>query len=204
MRLYNCHTHIYPPTSTCIFQSNGEPYPHPYSVGIPPWQAGEISFDFLEAHLQDPYCVALGELGFDGLRGVEFSVQRHVFISQIHLANRFQKPVILHLVKAWHAFHPLMKKMQQTPWVFHGFNQPKLWEEVLHSDLFVSIGPAALRNPHMFRIFPEIPPHRLLLETDDDPMPLEAVYAEFSRLSGQPLENVVAQVEKNFLSIFGA
>jgi len=67
-----------------------------------------------------------------------------------------------------------------------------------------SLGPASLQNPHMHSILTQIPLNRVLFETDDTASDINQVYLNYSLATSTPLEEVYAQIEQNFLAIFGA
>jgi Tat protein secretion system quality control protein TatD with DNase activity len=55
----------------------------------------------------------------------------------------------------------------------------------------------------MREVIPQIPPHRLLFETDDAPQSIAWVYEQYAKLTMQPLVDLCLQIEQNFLAIFG-
>jgi Tat protein secretion system quality control protein TatD with DNase activity len=46
--------------------------------------------------------------------------------------------------------------------------------------------------------------NRILFETDDTGTGINQVYRDYSQATSTPLEEVNAQIEQNFLAIFGA
>jgi Tat protein secretion system quality control protein TatD with DNase activity len=56
----------------------------------------------------------------------------------------------------------------------------------------------------MHSILTQIPENRILLETDNTATDITQVYLDFSLATSTPLEKVYAQIEQNFLAIFGA
>ena len=76
------------------------------TVGVHPHDASKVAgtetFSRLEALLQHPKVVALGEIGLDF--HYDFSprdVQRDVFVEQMRIAARAAKPIIIHTREAW-------------------------------------------------------------------------------------------------------
>lgn len=71
-------------------------------------------------------CVALGEFGldfFDARSASEQSIQQHFFESQLDLAVRYQKPVILHVRKAHDAvLKALRRRNLSCAGVIHAFS----------------------------------------------------------------------------------
>jgi Tat protein secretion system quality control protein TatD with DNase activity len=131
-------------------------------------------------------------------------IQLAMLLAQLTLANELQKPVIFHLVRAWDEFYSLIKSQQHTPWIIHGFNSPKQFPRLVQTKVFLSLGPASLQNPHMQSILSKIPLNRILFETDDTAVDINEVYQDYSLATSTPLAEVHAQIEQNFLAIFGA
>ena len=123
---------------------------------------------------------------------------------QLNIANQLNKPVIFHIVRAWNEFFAIYNTHKQTQWIIHGFNAPKQLNKVLERDIYLSLGPVSIQNPHLRNHLPRIPLHRILLETDDSGENIAAVYQAFSETTGTPMERLCAQIEQNFIAIFGA
>ena len=204
MKYYNAHTHRIPDDHIGIYQSDGVYTAILFSVGVHPWQADVQTLSEIIPALHHKNCRALGEVGLDRLKGPSMEIQRAMLLSQLALANELQKPVIFHLVRAWDEFYALLKSKQQTPWIIHGFNSPKQFPRLLQTNVLFSLGPASLQNPHMQSILSKIPLNRILFETDDTATDINQVYRDYSQATSTPLEKVKAQIEQNFLAIFGA
>jgi TatD DNase family protein len=171
---------------------------------VHPWQADVQTLSEIIPALHHKNCRALGEVGLDRLKGPSMEIQHAMLLAQLNLANELQKPVIFHLVRAWDEFYSLIKSRQHTPWIIHGFNAPKQFPRLVQTKVFFSLGPASLQNPHMQLILSEIPLNRILFETDDTGTDINQVYCDYSLATSTPLEEVMAQIEQNFLAIFGA
>ena len=204
MKYYNAHTHRIPDNHIGIYQSDAEYTARLFSVGVHPWQAAVQTLSEIIPALHHKNCRALGEVGLDRLKGPSMEIQHAMLLAQLALANELQKPVIFHLVRAWDEFYALLKSKHQTPWIIHGFNSPKQVSRLLQTKVIFSLGPASLQNPHMQPILTQIPINRILFETDDTASDINQVYLDYSRATSTPLEEVYAQIEQNFLAIFGA
>lgn len=71
---------------------------HYSAVSLNPKEAEDIALadeviDGLDDYLKHPRCVALGEIGFNNITANE----EHAFIRQLHIANKHNMPVIIHL-----------------------------------------------------------------------------------------------------------
>jgi TatD DNase family protein len=204
MNYFNAHTHRIPNNHIGIYQSDAEYTASLFSVGVHPWHAAVQTLSEIIPALHHKNCRALGEVGLDRLKGPSMEIQHAMLLAQLTLANELQKPVIFHLVRAWDEFYSLLKSQQHTPWIIHGFNSPKQVTRLIQTKVFFSLGPASLQNPHMQSILSKIPLNRILFETDDTAVDINEVYQDYSLATSTPLAEVHAQIEQNFLAIFGA
>jgi TatD DNase family protein len=204
MNYYNAHTHRIPNNHIGIYQSDAEYTASLFSVGVHPWHAAVKPLSEIIPALHHQNCRAIGEVGLDRLKGPSIEIQHAMLLAQLTLANELQKPVIFHLVRAWDEFYSLLKSQQHTPWIIHGFNSPKQVPRLIQTKVFLSLGPASLQNPHMQSILSKIPLNRILFETDDTAVDINEVYQDYSLATSTPLAEVHAQIEQNFLAIFGA
>lgn len=204
MRYYNSHSHDTKFDEFAIVQSNGHSMNSNYSAGIHPWEAESGDLKDIEPLLSHPNCKAIGEIGLDRLKGPSIEIQTKVLLQQLNLAKQLNKPVIFHIVRAWNEFFAIYNTHKQTPWIIHGFNAPKQLTKVLEKDIYLSLGPVSIQNPHLRIHLPNIPLNRILLETDDSGENIAAVYQAFSETTGTPMERLCGQIEQNFIAIFGA
>lgn len=139
-----------------------------YSVGIHPWDTtAAVSCSTLRkllAAARDARVVAIGECGFDRLRGGDITVQQAVFDFHARLAARLHKPLIIHNVHADDLLLAAIRRHRPCPgmWIIHGYRgKPAAAAALLRAGFALSLG---LRyNPDTAAI---IPPERLYRETD--------------------------------------
>jgi TatD DNase family protein len=102
---------------------------HYYSAGIHPWYIDlenlVAQFSKLKKLLEQRNNILLiGECGLDKLKGPEMRLQVEVFRKHLVLAEQFQKPIIIHCVKAFQEVLDIIKKEKfKLPFIFHGFNK---------------------------------------------------------------------------------
>ena len=142
-----------------------------YSVGIHPWDTSEpltlARLKALVAAARDPRVVAIGECGFDRLRGGDIDRQRALFDFHAKLAHRLGKPLIIHSVKSDDLLLNAVRRLRPQPgeWIVHGFRgKPEAARKLLDAGLALSLGKRY--NPATLAI---IPPERLYRETDSMP-----------------------------------
>ena len=129
MRIKDIHTHTLPdvPGEALVCIGCG-PLPqeqgHLFSAGLHPWDVtgnDEDSFSTLEQLLALPQVLAVGECGFDTLRGPSHDLQERAFVRQCNLSEYFSKPMILHVVRDFDSVIRLRKHLSPTqPWLIHG------------------------------------------------------------------------------------
>jgi len=171
MNIIDIHTHVLPdvPGSALVCVGIG-PFPkgsgHCFSVGLHPWDVtgnDDDSFRCLDELVANPRVLAVGECGFDTLKGPSHELQEQAFIRQIELSERFNKPMILHVVRDFDSVIRLRKQVKpKQPWLIHGFRGGCAQMNQLYDHgILVSFGPK--HNPESLKT---VPPERLFLETD--------------------------------------
>lgn len=140
-----------------------------FSVGIHPWDGGlDSSVSELEKIIADKNCLAIGECGLDKLIEIDIEVQKKVFMSQLDLAVKYQKPVIIHCVKAFDELIDICKPYQMyVPLIIHGFNKShQLAKQLIEQGFYISLNPSVFKKNDFD--FNEVPLEKLFLETDDN------------------------------------
>jgi len=140
-----------------------------YSAGIHPWfLTAENARELMEAlknTIIHPRIIAVGEGGFDPLRGPSRKIQYDAFIYQAKLAEEFNKPVVIHAVRAWDVLR--MAKREVNPsvrWIIHGFRgKAKLASELVSENFLLSLGIEGM-SPEVVEAAGI---QNILLETDD-------------------------------------
>lgn len=165
MTMFDVHTHHSGAHDAIINLDPGKT-PEPgrlYSAGIHPWYAADPAPGFEELAAR-PEVVAIGEAGFDRLRGPAPEVQRRAFERCVAVSERLRKPMILHVVRAFDIILAEKKRLRPSqPWIIHGFRgKPALARQLLEAGFYLSYGEGA--NPASVAA---TPPDRLLVETDE-------------------------------------
>ena len=185
----NIHTHR--PTGRGI---------EPASVGIHPWDAAGADAESVREALGRAQ--AVGEIGLDYLHP-DRDAQLRLFEQQLRLAEAAGKPVVLHCVKAFDPTMTLLGRFRLRAVIFHGFiGSPQQAARAVAAGYCLSFGPRSLRSPRTVRALDTVPLERLFLETDDDPTPIETVYAEAAQRLGLPLDRLKEALYANYLRIF--
>lgn len=173
------HTHDASQATTgraVVSQRPGEPMLSGgfYSVGIHPWDTDRpVTLSMLRrlvTDAADPRVVAIGECGFDALRGAPLDEQRRLFDFHARLAERFGKPLIIHAVRAnSELMAAIGRHRPSVPWIIHGFRgKPELARQLVRAGYSLSLGPR--HNP---AVPAAVPASRLYRETDSMPSPVD-------------------------------
>ena len=176
-----------------------------FSFGIHPWNTSEIEDNFLnfEKEISLIKCLAIGEIGLDKLNGPKIDVQKKVFLKQIEISEKYELPIILHCVKSWNEISEIRKLLNPIQsWIYHGFNKAGIINEVLKSDIYVSIGSSIFTNIKLQEIVNLIPNERLFLETDDSNLDIFDIYKKVSEIKKIPLSELEEIIEQNFKRVF--
>ena len=171
MEIRDIHTHLLPqePGTALVCIGNG-PLPadqgHWFSVGLHPWDVtgdDENELESIGEMAKNPQVLAIGECGFDTLKGPTHDLQEQAFIRQVDISERLHKPMILHVVRDFDSVIRLRKQLKPTQsWLIHGFRGGPQQADQLHTHgIQVSLGLKA--NPQTLQ---QIPSDRLFLETD--------------------------------------
>ena len=93
--------------------------PYSVSTGIHPWQLKEdfsLQLNQLTKLASCKNVIAIGECGLDRIKGPAIGIQIDALRAQIEIANRINKPMILHLVKSYSDMLAISHSMK-TPWI---------------------------------------------------------------------------------------
>jgi TatD DNase family protein len=220
------------------------------SYGLHPWDAGNRSpawLETLEARLAAEPTAAVGEIGIDrwilnrarpddprlaGLRRAPLAEQTEVFLVQLQLAARDNRPVTIHCLDAWGTLADLLRDapLPRRGFLLHAYGGSReLAEGFAKLGAYFSFNGAFLdpRKQARREVFATLPADRLLVETDAPAMPLpqawrthklppapdgsvvnhpgniEAAYAGLAALRGLPVAELATQVDANFRRLFG-
>jgi TatD DNase family protein len=213
MEYFNFHTHQFTNQSNIVELVNQYPKDFDetisfYSIGIHPWYIDENRIDedlrIIEEKLQTPNCLAIGECGLDKRIEVPFDLQISVFEKQLELAEKFNKPVVIHCVAAFQEVMAIKKKMKiGVPMIIHGFSKNnQLAEQLIAAGFYLSFGKYLLKNPDLKTVFQNIPNDRFFLETDTIEESIQQVYELASEYKGLNLKELQDVILSNYRKLF--
>ncbi|WP_338226236.1 TatD family hydrolase [Algoriphagus confluentis] len=192
MNLWDFHTHQKGKDHS-IFNGEENPEESRYrSLGIHPWtldQFWEKKWDDISKQVKDSASVlAIGECGFDRIKGPDLELQKAAFHAQTRLAFELGIPVILHCVKGHDLLLEYLKKEKNPPSIiWHGWNlKPDLAIRLLDYPVFFSFGHHLEKEgSHAQAWLKACPTDRMFLETDNSNVEISQIYQAASLILGR-------------------
>lgn len=173
------------------------------AVGIHPWHALEADLSAVEAQIAD--ADAIGEIGLDFACDVPREVQMDIFRAQLALAERHQKAVVLHCVRAFEEVIKVLSEYRLTAVIFHGFiGSKEQAQRAIAQGFYLSFGERTFRSPKTIEAMRSTPLSSLFVETDESPTPIEKIYDKIAALRGIPTDNLTIATEENFKKLIKA
>ncbi|MEG2908164.1 MAG: TatD family hydrolase [Erysipelotrichaceae bacterium] len=156
-----------------IVLSNKYPGMIDIAVGLFPVDMPDLTkqdFEELEVLAQDDHVVAIGEIGLDYYWDKEHKeLQKEGFIRQIELANKLNKPILIHMRDATQDTLAILKQHMKTSGIMHCFSgSVETSKIVLDLGMYISFaGPLTFKNARgLTDVPPIVPMNRIFVETD--------------------------------------
>ncbi|GGA85220.1 TatD family hydrolase [Flavobacterium palustre] len=213
MQYFNLHTHQFKNQEHILELVNQYPQEFDqtitnYSIGIHPLFIDEnrleSDLEILEQKAGLPECLAIGECGLDKRSETSFEIQLEGLKRQFLLAEKFQKPLVIHCVHAFQELVEIKNQLQITvPIIIHGFSKKEqLAKQLLNNGFYLSFGRYLLVNPELESVFNNVPENRFFLETDTSDYTIEEVYAlaaKYKKITVTELQQIISN---NFNTVF--
>ena len=199
-------------------------YPFVYgAVGVHPDYVGDLNeenFAYLEEMAKKDKIVAIGEIGLDYYWDKEgHDVQKEWFTRQLDLAEKLNKPVIIHSREAAEDTFEIMKEYaDKVRGVIHCYSySPEQAKEYVKMGFYIGIGGVVtFKNAKKLKeVVENIPLDRIVLETDCpylSPEPnrgkrnssknLVYVADKIAKLKGVLYEDVIKVTEENARTLY--
>jgi TatD DNase family protein len=213
MKYFNLHTHQLTNQPELLELVNQ--YPQEFDATIPFYSIGihplfidenrlEADFKVLELKLALSECLALGECGLDKRSETAFEIQKTVFERQLALAQKMQKPVVIHCVAAFQELIEIKKRMKiSVPIIVHGFSKKiELAKQLIDNGFYLSFGKNLLLNPESEAVFRSVPNNRFFLETDTIKDGIQDIYALATKYKKLELNELQEIVNENYRTVF--
>ena len=201
MNIIDIHTHVLPRVpGTALVCIGCGPIPqahgHFFSAGLHPWDVtgdDEYKFHILEETIANPLVLAVGECGFDTLKGPSHELQEQAFVRQVRLSEQYAKPMILHVVRDFDSVIRLRRTLKPVqPWLIHGFRGgPEQMNQLYSQGILVSFG--LKHNPESLK---SVPWDRIFVETDGAG-PVEDVISMAASVRNSATQVICSQILRN-------
>jgi TatD DNase family protein len=177
------------------------------SSGIHPWYTDdwEKQMQQLTKLIKDNRIAAIGECGLDIQSLTSIEIQKKIFCKQVELSETFNKPLIIHCVKAFNELIQIHKKLKPAmPWILHGFNpNMEIANRCLELQMKLSFGKLLLLgNIKLENIVQNIPVASVFLETDESEIAITDIYDRYAAIKELPLESLKTEMMNNFKVCF--
>jgi TatD DNase family protein len=180
-----------------------------YSIGLHPWYipdkgAGQF-LNVMEELARRKEVAAIGECGLDKLSKSPMDIQMFVFEKHIEIAEKVQKPLIIHCVRSFNELvQTKIHSGSSVEWIVHGFNAKlQVADMLLRHEMYLSFGKALL-NPesNASKMLPQIEDEMFLLETDDAAISIEEVYKTTADRLHMDIDFLQLLMQTNFINCF--
>jgi len=174
------------------------------AFGIHPWYGAQVTPEWpqqLEKMLLKYPQALIGECGFDSLKGPEKEIQQKIFATQFSLAHQYRRPLLLHMVKAWHLLEPYWHNLPPKT-VFHSFSgSTEILRRCLKANAYIAVNLKIFQRKNAAEILKQIPVSRLLFESDapyqSNPADIENLCCQIARLKGLNFQELSSAVRHN-------
>ena len=189
------------------------------ALGIQPEELDDDinkSLDFIENNIDK--IIAIGEIGLDYYYSNDTKAkQLEIFEKQMKLADKYNKPVIIHSRNAFDDTIKIIKKYPKVKGVIHCFSGSlKEAEEYINQGYMLGIGGiVTFKNSDLKNVLKEIPIQNIVLETDspylspvpnrgkqNNPSNIPHIASFLTNIYNISLKEISQEIEKNVNSIF--
>lgn len=197
-------------------------YPFIYcAVGISPNDCEETTdedIQVIEELLQDPKAVALGEIGLDYHWDVPRDKQKDVFLKQIEIAKRYDKPIVIHARDAYEDTYNILRNAKHYG-IMHCYSgSAQMAQRYIDVGFYISLaGTVTFKNAKTPKeVAKTVDINHLLIETDDPYLtphpfrgklnePANVVYVakKIAKIKNMAIEDVARITTFNAKKVFG-
>lgn len=203
MRFTDCHSHRYSGKDVIRSYYKDSDIPnHLFSCGLHPWHL-KTKKEFVEKNLAHPNMVAIGECGLDRAIETPLEEQMAIFLWQLELAQNFEKPIIIHCVRAFSDLLEIFKeKKLSIPIIFHDYRgnyEQALQLKSLLNKAYFSFGESLIKNKKSQETFKKLAKEDLLLETDESEYSIEDIHLMAQKIHSSEIS---VQINSNWDNLF--
>lgn len=175
------------------------------TIGIHPYDAATATADML-FHLskQAEMVDAIGEIGLDHCCNVDRQAQEFIFKAQLEIAQRLNKGVVLHCVRAFEETMKILKEYNLKFVIFHGFiGSPIQANRATDKGYYLSFGERSLNSPKSIEAMKVTHIDKIFLESDESLISIDEIYNRASSILGVPENLLEYAINENYKNICG-
>ena len=139
------------------------------AIGIHPWYAqncDETRLQTMEKYLQKYSKIWIGECGIDKAKNTDTKKQIDVFLKQTELANKYNRPLIIHSVKADQEISNLFSLLPKRT-IFHSFTGSLEWGlKIQKSGFYLGLNFSFFKKDNATDMLKSLDLSKILFETD--------------------------------------
>jgi len=180
----------------------------PFTYGIHPWHLTRESLGRLTENVRSatgsPNLIAIGEAGFDKLRGSDLETQRRAFELQFEISEEIRKPLFIHCVRAWDELLPAYKRLRpRMPWLIHGFRgNVELAMQLLSKGMYLSFWFDFIIRPESSELLKSLPGDRIFFETDGADVDIGTIYKKAAIDLEKEVDELKRDIRNNYYIFF--
>ena len=177
----------------------------------------EETLQFIEKHIMDDKIVAVGEIGLDYHYECDKDLQKHVFRKQLDIAQKYNKPVIIHSRDCIQDTYNILKEYH-VKGIMHCYSgSVETAREFNKLGFYLGIGGiSTFKNAsRIVDVIKNISMEYIVLETDspylspepyrgkrNEPANVSIVFKKICELKGLDEEDVESAIDANICSLF--
>jgi TatD DNase family protein len=171
----------------------------------------------LEVLIKKEKIIGIGEIGLDYTYKTDKNKQKEIFENQLHLAEKYKLPVVLHIRETFNDIFEILKNFKIVP-IWHSCtgNLEEV-EKFLEYGGFISFsGIITFKNANKLReIVKIVPLERIFLETDspyltpepyrgkiNEPAFVKFIYQKVAEIKNIEFEEIENFIDNNFKKLF--
>ena len=158
------------------------------AIGFHPYDAESVTDQMLtELEAKVATAEAIGEIGLDYVCNADRQIQTSLFITQLEIAQRHSKGVVIHCVKSFEVIMKILEEYCLRFVIFHGFiGSTEQALRATNRGYYLSFGERTFRSPKTMEAMKAIPTEQLFVENDNSDIPISEIYSKAAEILSLP------------------
>ncbi|MFI3322896.1 MAG: TatD family hydrolase [Rikenellaceae bacterium] len=173
------------------------------SAAVHPWDVEVVENSILERfEAEIDRFFAVSEVGLDRFHP-NFKKQYQYFEQQLQIAQKYRKVVVVHSVRSHNEVIELLKKYNDVKAVIHSFvGGGEIARKYLDLGAALSFSPLSFRSSKTLEVVESTPICDIFLESDQSGESIYTIYNRYCQIKNMQIEQVEADIFKNFNTFF--